>query len=146
MEITKTQLVTNGKQQGYAKGAVVTGAKGLAFLSGTVGTDPKTGELAESMSEQTKNALEQIKLRLEELGTSLENILHVTMYLVGKYPDSIMSDPEWKECARAWEHFWRDNCPELAWDKNPPANTLVGVTALAGKGLKLELQVIAAVP
>ena len=146
MEINRSPVVIGGQTQGYAKGTAVRGANGFVFLSGALGVDPDTGTVPEGMGEQTRLALEAIKARLEEYGTSLKYIMHIGIYMKGQFPDAITNDPEWKECARAMESFWREHCPEFSYKDNPPANTLVGVTSLARPEWKLEIQVTAAIP
>jgi 2-iminobutanoate/2-iminopropanoate deaminase len=53
----------------------------LVFVAGQTGRHPTTGELGRDVREQTRNALERIKLILEAAGTSLENVLTVTTHL-----------------------------------------------------------------
>lgn len=42
--------------------------------------------------------------------------------------------------------FFREHCPELAFDKNPPPFNLVGVAGLAHKDMVDEVGCIAALP
>jgi 2-iminobutanoate/2-iminopropanoate deaminase len=53
----------------------------LVFVAGQTGRHPSTGEVGRGVREQTRNALERIKLILETAGTSLENVLTVTTHL-----------------------------------------------------------------
>jgi 2-iminobutanoate/2-iminopropanoate deaminase len=53
----------------------------LVFVAGQTGRHPKTGEVGKDIREQTRNALERIKLILEAAGTSLDSVLTVTTYL-----------------------------------------------------------------
>ena len=53
----------------------------LVFVAGQTGRHPSTGEVGRDVREQTRNALERIKLILETAGTSLENVLTVTTHL-----------------------------------------------------------------
>lgn len=53
----------------------------LVFVAGQTGRHPTTGEVGRDVREQTRNALERIKLILEAAGTSLENVLSVTTHL-----------------------------------------------------------------
>ena len=53
----------------------------LVFLAGQTGTHPITGELGVGVREQTQFTLERIKMILESVGTSLDNVLSVTSYL-----------------------------------------------------------------
>jgi 2-iminobutanoate/2-iminopropanoate deaminase len=53
----------------------------LVFVAGQTGRHPRTGEVGKDVREQTRNALERIKLILEAAGTSLEHVLTVTTHL-----------------------------------------------------------------
>ncbi len=53
----------------------------LVFVAGQTGRHPRTGEVGRDVREQTRNALERIKLILEAAGTSLEQVLTVTTHL-----------------------------------------------------------------
>ncbi len=54
----------------------------LLFVSGTLGMDPKTGELAgPGIEAQASRALENIKAILGEAGMTLENVLKSTVFL-----------------------------------------------------------------
>jgi len=54
----------------------------LVFVSGNTGTDPVSGKLGKDIREQTRYTIERLKLILEAAGSSLENILTVTTYLI----------------------------------------------------------------
>ena len=145
MEIHRSPLIVAGKPRGYAKATKAIGVKGFVWLSGVVGFDPNTGEIPEGIREQAKLTMENIKSRLEEYGTSLRNIVHLRLYFKGEFPDGIFNDPKYPECAAVIEEFWRENCPEFLRENNPPAMTVIGVTALARPQLLLEIDVVAAV-
>ena len=53
----------------------------LVFVAGQTGRHPTTAEVGKDVRQQTRNALERIKLILEAAGTSLENVLSVTTHL-----------------------------------------------------------------
>ena len=60
--------------------AVVVGD--LVFVSGQGPADPKTGEIVRGdISEQMKTTVENIRIILEGAGSSLENVVKVTVYL-----------------------------------------------------------------
>jgi enamine deaminase RidA (YjgF/YER057c/UK114 family) len=145
MEIKRKPVIIGGQRRAYATGTSAVGASGFITLSGAVGEDAESGEIPDSIGKQTTIALSNIKQRLEEMGSSLENIMHIWWYLVGSFPEGISSTDEWKECARAIEYFWKNNCPDFYYKNNPPAGTLLGVTALAGPKLKIEIMVMAAI-
>lgn len=145
MEILRSPVIIAGQPQGYAKGTVANGAKGIVFLAGALGSNPVTGTVPEGAGEQAKLAMEAIKLRLEEFGSSLENILHIWIYMKGQFPDGIAGDPGWRNASKAMQDFWKTNHPEFQWKVNPPAVTLLGVTSLVRPEYKLEIEVAAAV-
>ena len=139
MEIRRPFATIAGKRMAWAKGTAVTGAKGFVFLAGATGRDPKTGEVvAGGMDAQMKVIFEDIKSRLEELGTSLENICHIRMDWTD--PTGVMD---------ALEKVWKEYCPRFAEDnpdRDPPAMTGLGVAALHAPGMLIEVSVIAAIP
>ena len=145
MEIKRSPVVIAGQPATYAKGSVVKGANGFVVLSGSVGVDVNTGIVPEGAGQQAKLAMENIKSRLEEYGSSLRNILLVRKYIKGAFPDGIVNDPLYQEIGEALERFWADHCPEFLKEKNPPASTLLGISALARPEFLLEIEVVAAV-
>ncbi len=58
--------------------AVVAG--GLVFVSGTVGIDARTGEVAEGIEAQTELALRNIAAILEAAGSSLDDLVKTTIF------------------------------------------------------------------
>lgn len=54
----------------------------LVFVSGQLGIDPATGQLAgPDMASQTRQALLNVKRILEHCGSSLEHVAHTNFYL-----------------------------------------------------------------
>ena len=54
----------------------------MVFLSGQLGIDPATGELAgESAGEQAAQALKNIKHILDTAGSGIENVCRATIYM-----------------------------------------------------------------
>ena len=101
--------------------------------------------VAEGAYAQTKMALVKIKQRLEEFGTSLENICHMWWYIVGPdFPVGVQDDPKCQEAGKAVVEFWKENCPQFS--RNPAAATLIGVAGLGKKEMLVEIMVIAAIP
>jgi enamine deaminase RidA (YjgF/YER057c/UK114 family) len=145
VEIKRSPVIVAGQTGGYAKGCVVTGAKGFVLLSGSVGIDTNTGEIPTSAGEQTKLAMKNIKARLEEYGTSLNSILFTRIYVKGDFPNGIVNDPKYQEASAAMQEFWREHCPEFLQENNPSANTLLGVTSLARPDFFIEIEVEAAI-
>jgi 2-iminobutanoate/2-iminopropanoate deaminase len=56
-------------------------AGNTVYVSGQVGRHPTTGQMGKDIREQTRNALERIKIILEEAGTSLDNVVSATCWL-----------------------------------------------------------------
>ena len=53
----------------------------LVFVAGQTGRHPITGEVGRDVREQTRYAIERIKMILETAGTSLDNVLTVFTHL-----------------------------------------------------------------
>ena len=62
----------------YSAG-IVTG--NLAFLSGQLGLDPVTGELADGVVAQAEQALKNIEALLTAAGATFENVVKTTVFL-----------------------------------------------------------------
>ncbi|NEG95276.1 regulator [Bifidobacterium sp. SMB2] len=57
-------------------------ANGFVFVSGQLGIDPHTGELAGATAgEQTAQALKNIKHILDAAGSGIENVVRATIYM-----------------------------------------------------------------
>ena len=132
----------------WSKGMAVWGAGGFVFLSGAEGRDPDTDVVPEGIGAQTRITMQKIKERLEEFGTSLDNICHMWYYIKGpEFPYGVEKDPKWLEAIKARDEFWVENgYPDLVSTKNPPPGTLLGIPSLALKDMLIEITVIAALP
>ena len=138
----------------WGKGTVVKGAKGFVFLGGSTGTvenyDPKApdylerGGVAEGAVAQTKRSLEKIKADLEELGSSLDYIIKLTYYIKGPFPDGVVKSPNWR--LDVIDDFFREHCPRLCSDNNPPPSELIGVAGFAHRDMVIEIVCIATLP
>jgi 2-iminobutanoate/2-iminopropanoate deaminase len=100
----------------------------LVFVAGQTGRHPTTGEVGKDVREQTRNALERIKLILEAAGTSLENVLTVTTHLT-KREDLVAYNEEYAKY----------------FPTNKPARTTVEVM-LNSPELLVEITVTAGIP
>jgi enamine deaminase RidA (YjgF/YER057c/UK114 family) len=123
-----------GRRLPWAKGAV---ARGLVFLSGVEGRDPETDEAPPSMRAQATACMRKIEERLGELGSSLENIAMITIYVTDL--DEYFRERVDRHCILA---FLEERAPTFR--EVPPAETLVEVSGLARRGMKIEIDVIAA--
>jgi len=136
VEIKRYPLYYAGRRMHWAKGAV---AGGFIFLAGTEGLDPETLKPVEGIKAQTRLALEKIKQRLEEMGSSLSHIVKLTYYIVGDFPEGIVASKKYQEMAEARDEFFRENGIEPG---DIPSD-LIGVTALGRKGMEIEIAAIA---
>jgi 2-iminobutanoate/2-iminopropanoate deaminase len=123
-----------GKKQRFAR-SVVSG--GFVFLSGSSGRALETGEVSsDDVAEQTRVALDKIRLALEEAGSGLEQIVKMTIYLRNISDYQAMRDAEFA--------YYQKHCPNLAED--PPASTVVQVVSLSKPNMLVEFDAIAALP
>lgn len=99
----------------------------LVFVSGTVGRDPETGQIAQDIAQQTRQVLDNIDRQLTMAGTSLHCALKTTVFL---------TDMElYEETNKAYGSFF---------DEVPPARSCVEVSALPDEEALIEIEVIAA--
>ncbi len=94
-------LYYEGKKQKFAR-SVVSG--GFVFLSGSSGRTIETGEVSSNdVTEQTKVALDKIRLALAEAGSGLEHIVKMTIYLRNMSDYQAMKDAEFQ--------YYQNHCP-----------------------------------
>lgn len=119
--------------RGYTHVVTVDGGGKMIFVSGQVAVD-KEGKLigAGDLKAQVRQAAENLKLALAAAGATAADIVKTNTYIVN-YKQSDYS---------ALREARATLFPEGA---NPPASTLVGVTALAVEGLMVEMEAIAMV-
>lgn len=99
-------------------------------ISATAGVNPTTGGLAgPDVYSQAKQILESFRIMLESVGSSLEQVMHVQVFLLN------MED--FGELNRAYSEVF--SC-------HLPARTVIGVSALPKKGalLTMSLNAVAA--
>ena len=137
------QLVTHkkwkgGRQMPWAKGTVVTDAKGFVFLPGNTATtedyDPsrKGGGAFGDAAAQWRNILTNIKSDLEELGTSLDHLIRLTFFVKGPFPDGgVLSSPNFR--LDVLDEFFARHCPKHCSTDNPPPSEVIGVVACASR-------------
>lgn len=100
----------------------------LVFVSGTVGRDLDSGEIVPAdIAVQTKQTLENLRGKLEAVGSSLDQVLKVTVFLV----DIEFFD----EMNRVYRTYFPGE---------PPARSCVEVMALPDDEALVEIEVIAA--
>ena len=88
----------------------------LIFISGCQGANDETQEVeTDNFEIQMVNALEKIKRAMEETGSSMNNLVKVTMLLKNRKDYPIMRRTEFE--------FYRKHAPLLV--ENPPASTVM---------------------
>lgn len=105
-------------------------SNGFLFVSGQVGTDPQTSKLvAGGIEAETAQTIQNITTILNDAGTSLDNVVSVTVYLSNM------------------DNFPRMNAIYQKYFKagNYPARTTVGVAKLVF-GASVEMTMTAAMP
>lgn len=110
----------------YTQGRTVEGHARLVFTAGQVAMDPKTGNLvSEEVAEQADLAIRNLEAVLQAGGSSLDNVLKTTVFLV------------------SMDDFARANEVYKKYFKEPfPARSCVAVKELP-KGAKYEIEAVA---
>ncbi len=100
--------------------------EGFVFASGTIGLDPATGTLVgDGIEAQTRQAIQNLSRVLEAGGSSLNQVVKTTVFLLdmGKFAEMNM----------VYASFF---------DAEPPARSTIQVAALPG-GAAVEIEAIA---
>ena len=96
-------------------------------IGGTAGVNPATGQLAGAdVASQTKQILDSFKVMLESVGSDLEHVVHINIFL------KEMSD--FDEMNRAYIEKMGDH---------RPARTVIGVRELPKPGVLLTMNLTA---
>ena len=86
------EVIHGERSTGLPFSAGVRGA-GVLYLSGQVGLDPATGRLiAGDVAAQTARTLENIRALLESVGSSLDDVLRVGVFLTGMESFAAMNE------------------------------------------------------
>jgi 2-iminobutanoate/2-iminopropanoate deaminase len=103
-------------------------AGGFVFVAGEKGIDPRTGKMASGIQAQTRQTLENIRVILEAAGSSLDQAVATTVYLVDIDDFASMNE--------VYAEYFA---------KHPPGRTTVAVSALPAEAL-VEIQCTALAP
>ncbi len=77
----KQMIHTNNAPAAIGPYSQAISSHGMLFLSGQLGLDPQTGELQEGIEAQAKQAFSNLKEVLEAGGSSLNQVLKLTLFL-----------------------------------------------------------------
>ncbi|MFE4430389.1 RidA family protein [Peribacillus butanolivorans] len=98
------------------------------FVSGQLPINPSTNEMPESVAEQTKQSLENVKAILEAAGSDLQHVLKTTVFLKDMNTFTKMNE--------VYQSYFTENYP---------ARSAVEVARLPKEAL-VEIEVIACAP
>ena len=127
-------LSYGGQKQKFARSVV---AGDFVFLSGSSGRTLETGEVSsDDAKEQTRVALDKVRLALEEAGTSMENIVKVVIYFKDMKDYEAVKQTEFE--------YWEKYAPGLA--EEPPASTVSQVVSLSKPNMLVEFDIVALKP
>lgn len=119
--------ITGPKPIGPYSSAVQAGP--FLFISGQGSIDPASGKLlAGDIEKETDRTLQNLQLVLKDSGSSLEDVVSVTVFLRDMSKFGAMNE--------IYRRYFQ---------KNPPTRTCVGVSELPGN-LQIEMNAIAYMP
>jgi len=120
-----------GQKQRFARSVV---AGDFVFLSGSSGRTLETGEVSsDDVRDQTRVAMDKIRLALEEAGTSMGNIVKILIYFKDMKDYEVVKQTEFE--------YWEQHAPSLAAE--PPASTVCEVASLSKSNMLVEFDVTA---
>lgn len=108
----------------YSQGVIV---KDTVYTSGQLPINPQTGEIAETIEEQTRQALENGKAIIEAAGTDMSKVFKTTVFL-----------KDLKDFAKMNEVY------ATYFSEKHPARSTVGGAELA-KGALVEIELVATI-
>jgi 2-iminobutanoate/2-iminopropanoate deaminase len=110
--------------------AVVESDSGLVFVSGQVDWNLQHEVTETTVAGQLKNALKNLSIALQESGSSVDNLLHVRVYIRGEL-----------------EEYMETVAPIMSefLGASRPAVTGIGVASLVSKAILVEVEAVARV-
>jgi enamine deaminase RidA (YjgF/YER057c/UK114 family) len=151
MELVTHKKLKNGRLMPWGKGTVVIGAKGFVYLCGNTATaddyvpTSTTGGFVGDAAAQWRAVLTNIKSDLEELGSALEYLIRLTIFVKGPFPNGgVLSSPNYR--LDVMDEFFAEHCPKHCSYNNPPPSEVIGVAALAQPDIVVEIVAVAALP
>jgi 2-iminobutanoate/2-iminopropanoate deaminase len=101
-------------------------ADNFIFVSGTPGLDPQTGKvISDDFEDQTRQAFQNIKVIVEEAGSSLKKIVKTTIFMVTGNDFSVIN--------KVYGEFFPDNPPARSTPQVMPfpAGILISIECIA---------------
>ena len=124
-QTAKRRAVKTGSPNGIFSPAIITGD--LVFTSGQIGIDAKTGQLPEGMEAQLEQVFRNLAGVLEASGSSVDNIVKVTVFLADMNDYNKMNE-----------------LYKAKFKGDPPARTTVQVARLP-RDARIEIEAVAVV-
>ena len=91
--MTKEIISTENAPQAIGPFSQAVKAGNLIFISGQIPLNPKTGDLvAESIEDQARQVLENVKSICEEAGRSLDDIVKISIFLTDLSNFAVVND------------------------------------------------------
>ena len=105
----------------------------------------KGGGAVGDPAEQWRNVLTNIKSDLEELGSSLDHLIRLTLFVKGPFPNGgVLGSPNFRQ--DVMDEFFAQCCPKHCSYNNPPPSELIGVATAAHPDSVVEIVAVAALP
>ncbi|MGE2736040.1 RidA family protein [Mycolicibacterium vaccae] len=114
----------------HSQGSVVEAGK-LAFFSGQVAWSPTQPAAPASLADQARMVTANLQVCLDSVGATRDDIVMARIYIVDLSPDRL------EEAFPALGEFFGSTHPSL---------TGIGVQALAGPDLQIEIEMVVRVP
>jgi enamine deaminase RidA (YjgF/YER057c/UK114 family) len=129
VEKLNPDTLPDAPSMGYSQISICSPGRQI-FISGQVAWQRDGTPVPENTIEQTKIAMENVKKALDAAGAKIENVTSVRLYLVQP------SLNDFSVVGATLMPFF---------EGTKPTSTALGVTALGGDGLKVEIEVTAVV-
>ncbi|NHV97681.1 MAG: RidA family protein [Thaumarchaeota archaeon] len=108
----------------------------LVFISGCQGQNDETLEIPTTFKEQMINALDKIRKAMEEVGSSMNNLIKTIILLKNLEDYPLMRRTELE--------YYQRYAPFLV--ENPPASTVAVVVSLARPEFLVEIDAVGYIP
>ncbi|MEO9485468.1 MAG: RidA family protein [Ekhidna sp.] len=120
------ETLFNSTQYGFSQITISTPGK-IVFISGQVAWDENQNIIGgNNLEKQTRKAIDNLKIAIESVGGTMENIMMLRIYKVDYQ----------KEDAPIITSILKENFSA----RNPPASTWVSVKGLANEGFMIEIE------
>ena len=120
------ETLFNSTQHGFSQITISTPGK-IVFISGQVAWDENQNIIGgNNLEKQTRKAIDNLKIAIESVGGTMENIMMLRIYKVDYQ----------KEDGPIITSILKENFGA----RNPPASTWVSVKGLANEGFMIEIE------